>query len=212
MAEFWESNFKDKQSMWGYEPADVAVTTLDFFQKKGFKNILIPGFGYGRNAKIFSENGFNVTGIEISKTAINIATKQFDKDIKIYHGSVTEMPFDTIQYDGIFCYALIHLLNQKDRAKLISDCFNQLKPGGYMVFVAISTSDRSYGKGKLLDKDLYLTKHGVALFFYNEDSITEAFKDFGLMKTKEISEPTKHVENKQSQIFWEIVCKKPINL
>ena len=33
------------------------------------KDILIPGVGYGRNAKVFIDNGINVTGIEISKTA-----------------------------------------------------------------------------------------------------------------------------------------------
>ena len=78
---------------------------------------MIPGIGYGRNAKVFIDNGINVTGIEISKTAINLARKQ-RIDINIYHGSVTELPFDNKLYDGIFCYALIHLLN-KYRAKEI---------------------------------------------------------------------------------------------
>src|SRR5690606_41449533 len=59
--------------MWGEEPAEVTLEVNSLFLENNFTNILIPGFGYGRNAKIFIENGFNVTGIEISETAIAIS-------------------------------------------------------------------------------------------------------------------------------------------
>ena len=42
------------------------------------------------------------------------------------------MPFDTNLYDGIFSHALLHLLNEQEE-RFIKDCYNQLKPGGYMV-------------------------------------------------------------------------------
>lgn len=42
------------------------------------------------------------------------------------------MPFDNKSYDGIFSHALLHLLNEQEREKFIKDCYNQLKPGGYM--------------------------------------------------------------------------------
>jgi len=134
MTEFWESSFIEKQTMWGFEPSDSVIFTKDFFLEKKIKDILIPGIGYGRNAKVFIENGINVTGIEISKTAIELARKSGLDDISIYHGSVTDMPFESKLYDGIFCYALIHLLNNHERKKFIKDCYNQLKPNGYMIF------------------------------------------------------------------------------
>jgi SAM-dependent methyltransferase len=91
--EFWESNYIEKQTMWGFEPANSAIVTKDFFIKEKIADILIPGIGYGRNARIFLDNGINVTGIEISKTAIDLAKIQ-NNNIPIYHGSVTDMPFD----------------------------------------------------------------------------------------------------------------------
>src|SRR5690606_9841344 len=110
-----------------------------------------------------------VTGIEISETAIELAHKHYGDDVKVHHGSVSAMPFDYELYDGIFCYALIHLLNEKERIKLTSDCYTQLKPNGYMVFVAISKNDAMYGDGKEVSKDRFETKHGVKLFFYDSD-------------------------------------------
>ncbi|PRY05328.1 methyltransferase family protein [Pontibacter ummariensis] len=98
--------------MWGFEPADSAIATLNLFRENRLNKILLPGFGYGRNAKIFTDAGLKVTGIEISETAIDLAKKHYGDDVRVYHGSVSAMPFDQELYDGIFCYALIQLLNQ----------------------------------------------------------------------------------------------------
>lgn len=197
--EFWESAFIEKQEMWGFDPANSAILTKDFFLQKSVKNILIPGIGYGRNAKIFRDNGITVTGIEISKTAIEMAEKHYGTDITIYHGSVTDMPFDNNQYDGIFCYALIHLLDSKERAKLIQDCYNQLTNGGYMVFTVISKGAPTYGKGKLVGRDRYEMFGGVNMFFYDRESIDAEFSNAGLFEVTDITE---------NYPFFLIKCRK----
>ncbi|MEW5897535.1 MAG: class I SAM-dependent methyltransferase [Nanoarchaeota archaeon] len=208
MEEFWESSFRDKKTMWGFESADSAIAALNLFRENRLDKILIPGFGYGRNAKIFTDAGFKVTGIEISETAIDLAKKHYKDDVRVYYGSVSDMPFDQEIYDGIFCYALIHLLNKEERIKLISDCYNQLKSGGYMVFVAISKNDATYGGGEKLSKDRFKTKHGVQLFFYDSDSIEEEFGKYGIIESKEIDEPAKNMGKRPSQKFWLITCRK----
>ncbi|WP_288884084.1 class I SAM-dependent methyltransferase [Pedobacter panaciterrae] len=200
--EFWESAFGEKQEMWGFEPAKSAVLTKDFFVQKSLKNILIPGIGYGRNAQIFKENGITVTGIEISKTAIEMARKHYGTDMIIHHGSVTDMPFDKNQYDGIFCYGLIHLLDSSEREKLILDCFNQLSENGYMVFTGISKEAHTYGQGKFISKDRYEIYDGVNMYFYDRESIHAEFDQAGLFEITEISE---------NQPFFLIKCKKGDN-
>ncbi|TWJ03197.1 methyltransferase family protein [Mucilaginibacter frigoritolerans] len=197
--EFWESSFSEKQEMWGFEPSHSAVLTKDFFVEKAVKNMLIPGIGYGRNAQTFKENGITVTGIEISKTAIEMARKHYGKEMTIYHGSVTDMPFDNCLYDGIFCYALIHLLDSNERQKLIADCYNQLATNGYMVFTVISKDAPTYGKGKLLSEDRYELFGGVNMFFYDKESIHKEFNHAGLFEITEITE---------NYPFFLIKCRK----
>lgn len=200
--EFWEASFIEKQEMWGFEPSNSAVLTKDFFVQKSVKSILIPGIGYGRNAQIFRDNGISVTGIEISRTAIEMGRKHFGTDMVVYHGSVTDMPFDNCQYDGIFCYALIHLLDSSERAKLIRDCYTQLATNGYMVFTAISKGAATYGKGKFVSKDRYEIFDGVTMFFYDRESIHAEFGKAGLFETTEV------VENFP---FFLIKCRKSCN-
>jgi 2-polyprenyl-3-methyl-5-hydroxy-6-metoxy-1,4-benzoquinol methylase len=197
--EFWETNFIEKKEMWGFEPSHSAILTKDLFVQKSIKNILIPGIGYGRNAQIFRDHGIAVTGIEISKTAIEMARKHYGTDMTIYHGSVTDMPFDSSLYDGIFCYALIHLLDSSEREKLIRYCYGQLSKNGYMVFTAISKEAHTYGKGKLVSKDRYEIFDGVKMFFYDRESIHVEFDKAGLFEITEINE---------NYPFFLIKCRK----
>lgn len=199
MTEFWEANFIEKQEMWGFEPSHSALLTKDFFVEKAVKNVLIPGIGYGRNAQIFKDSGMKITGIEISETAIEMARKHYGTDMTIHHGSVVDMPFDNNQYDGIFCYALIHLLDSKEREKLVRDCYNQLSDNGYMVFTALSKEADTYGKGKFISNDRYEVFDGVKMFFYDNESIHAEFENAGLLEITEVNE---------NYPFFLIKCKK----
>lgn len=207
MTEFWEASFIENQLMWGFEPSDSAILTKDFFLEQNVKDILIPGIGYGRNAKVFMDNGMHVTGIEISETAIDLA-RQEGLDIPVFHGSVTDMPFENKLYDGIFCYALIHLLSNHEREKFIQACYQQLKPNGYMIFTTISKEAPMFGKGKQLGKNYFEIMEGLKMFFYDADSIRAEFGKYGLTEVAEIVEPHKNMAHKPPFKFSMITCKK----
>ena len=200
--EFWECSFVEKQEMWGTEAAQSAVFAKDFFLERNIRDILIPGFGYGRNGRIFVDNGFKITGIEISKTAIELARKYFGADTIVYHGSVNDMPFDNYNYGGIFCYALIHLLDADERAELIQHCYDQLVEGGYMIFTSVSKQASIYGKGEEIGTERFAMFGGVNMFFYDFDSIHAEFDHYGLMEIREVEE---------NFPFYLIICQKRNN-
>jgi cyclopropane fatty-acyl-phospholipid synthase-like methyltransferase len=199
MTEFWEQAFQDKQEMWGWEPTQSALLTAELFARNGYKTILIPGIGYGRNAAPFVKLGMEVSGIEISEAAIRLASKQFGDAIQIHHGSVTDMPFDNHLYDGIYSHALIHLLDEKKRKELIAACYKQLNENGLMVFTTITRQASTYGQGIPISKDRFEQFGGVKLFFYDKDTILKDFEKFGLL---EISELTENFP------FYLIICQK----
>lgn len=199
MTEFWEQAFKSNQEMWGWEPAKSAAPAKDIFVANGIRDVLIPGIGYGRNAKIFLENGMQVTGIEISQTAIDIAKKHFGNGLPVYHGSVAEMPFDNHVYDGIFCYALLHLLNHDERIKLINDCFNQLASNGVMIFTTITKQAQIYGQGSCIGKERFEMFGGIKMFFYDRETIKEEFENAGLPEIREVQDVYP---------FYFIICRK----
>jgi SAM-dependent methyltransferase len=206
-AEYWESRFRDEGLMWKFEPSDSAVATVNLFKKENINEILIPGFGYGRNGLLFLQTGLDVTGIEISFSAIKLARENGIK-CNIYHGSVTSMPFDDRKYEGIFCYALIHLLNKNERRKFLKSCADQLKPGGIMVFTLATTQNGLFGKGKCISKNRFELSKGLAAYFYDSDAIISEFSDYGIIDCHDIIEPMKFMDGNETIILKYVVCRK----
>ena len=205
MTEFWEAAFNKKQLMWGLEPTASALFARDYFARMGVREVLIPGVGYGRNVKAFLEHGMSVTGIEIAETAIALARSRLGLQIPIYHGAVANMPYDSRQYDGVFCYGLIYLLDGDGREKLIRDCHRQLTPGGHMIFTVISKKAPMYGQGARLGDDWYERLPNLKMYFYDAESVQREFGPYGLVEVSELDEPA---PNGESLPFINAVCKK----
>ena len=206
MAEIWEQAFVRHQMIWGTEPTRSAVLAAEQFEKRGVHDVLIPGVGYGRNAVPFLDRGMAVTGIEVSETAIAIARTEMKLTIPIHHGSVTEMPFDDRQYDSVFCFGLLYLLDASGRAKLLRDCTRQLAAGGQMVFTVISKEAPMFRQGTKIGDDWYETAPGMRLFFYDADSIQRELGGHGSIELTKIDEP---MPDGSLRPFLHVVCTKP---
>jgi SAM-dependent methyltransferase len=207
MNEYWESRFRYEGAMWKFEPSDSAIYALNLFKTEKIKEILIPGFGYGRNALLFIDNGLIVTGIEISGSAIELARSN-GISCTIHHGSVTSMPFDNKQYEGIFCYALLHLLTKSERRFFLKSCFCQLKPGGLMLFTLASRQTSLFGCGKKIAKDRYEIAKGLKVYFYDSDSVIKEFSEFGFIEQKDIEEPVKFMDGEEPVKLKLVICRK----
>ena len=210
MTEYWESRFKNEGEMWKSEPSDSAKNALRIFKNARIDQILIPGFGYGRNARLFIDNGFKVTGIEISRSAIELARAD-GIECKIHYGSVNSMPFDDEKYKGIFCYALIHLLNKPERRRFLVSCYKVLIKNGLMVFVIATKDTGLFGSGKILSRNRYEIAKGLKVYFYDSDSVLKEFSDFGLIEYKDFEEPVKFMKGEEPVKLKYVVCKKNVN-
>lgn len=205
MTEFWETVFSAKKAMWGPNPTASAILAGERFARAGVKRVLIPGFGYGRNAKVFLDHGMSVEGIEISATAIALARSELLLEVPIHHGSVLDMPFDAATYDGIYCFGLLYLLNAEGRAKFIRDCHRQLEGGGLMEFTVISKEAPMYGEGPKLGEDWYERHPGLPMFFYDDDSVRRELGAFGLVDLQRIEEP---MPSGEPMPFIHAICRK----
>jgi SAM-dependent methyltransferase len=189
MEQFWNTAFTEKQVMWGDAPTLSASRASASFAEAGVREVLIPGVGYGRNARAFLDRGMAVTGIEIAPAAIALARSALGLAIPIHEGSVTDMPFDRSLYGGIFCHGLIYLLDPAARAKLIADCYRQLVPGGQMIFTVIATTAPMYGEGARLGDNWFERAPGLPMFFYDPAAVQREFGAHGLVACTAIDEP-----------------------
>ena len=106
---------------------------VDFKAFKG-KRILELGCGIGLDLAKFAEGKANVTGIDLSQTAIDLAKKYFQyRDLKgdfiMANGEALEYPdksFDVVYAHGVLQYTA-------DTQKMVDEAFRVLKPGGEFI-------------------------------------------------------------------------------
>lgn len=151
----------------------------------------------------------SVTGIEISETAIALARSRLGLEIPIVHGSVTDMPFDRRQYDGIFCFGLVYLFDARGREKLIQDCYRQLTPGGHMIFTVISKRAPMYGQGLRLGSDWYERLPGLPMYFYDAASVRREFDPYGLVELSETGGGTRGDAETHRFVGLRLVAREP---
>lgn len=207
MSGFWESLFADKGALWDFYPSDSALIALNLFQKRNLNKILIPGIGYGRNAKPFYDAGFDITGIEISKAAIDLA-KENQLNFKIHHGSLTDMPFDNDAFDAVFCYATLHLFNPHERHHILKSCYNQLSSNGLMFFSIVSCESMINFSGKQIDKDIIQLENGLKVTFYDLKRVEEEFKIYNIIEIEKIDEPIKFAKDQKPLHCINVICQK----
>ncbi|MCF8359483.1 MAG: class I SAM-dependent methyltransferase [Prolixibacteraceae bacterium] len=207
MKEFWENLFQEREMIWGDQPADSAIITADSFYKNHFSEVLIPGIGYGRNIGPFAEKGILVTGIEISCNALEILKKQYP-EAETYCSSVLDFPNADQKYDGIYCYALLHLFNFFERKKLLKTYYEQLNKGGEMVFAVIAIESPLFKTGRKIGKNRKRLYNELNVFFYDNQSIEQEFSGIGLSEYHDMDEPVKFLPDKPVMKFKYIICKK----
>jgi 2-polyprenyl-3-methyl-5-hydroxy-6-metoxy-1,4-benzoquinol methylase len=191
--EYWNNRFLDKGRIWGNRPSKTAIYALSLFKKYDIKKILIPGAGYGRHIKFFSLHKYQVTGIEISGTGINIA-KEDNVNSKLILGSVLDMPFNNEIYDAIFCYNLLHLLLEKQRISFIKKCFDQLRVEGFAFFTVFSELEKSFGKGTKIEENTFESKPYRPTHYFTEQDLKKHFNAFSIIETNIIKEKENHGE------------------
>ena len=207
MKDYWNGRFIREGQIWGDMPSRSAEYALELFQRNGVRRMLVPGAGYGRNTRLFSSNGFEVVGIEISEEAFRIA-KKFDEKAKFYNRSVFDMPHDG-EYDALYCFNLLHLFLESERALLLSRCREKLREGGFAFFVVFSELEKSFGKGRRLEHNTFESKPGRAAHYFTEGDLLEHFRDFSLIESGIMEDTESHGEEGfHRHMLRYIFCRK----
>lgn len=182
MQTYWSKRFAQEGMIWGTQPSQTAEMALKLFQQHQVKRLLIPGIGYGRNSKLFTETGMEVDGIELSSEAVELA-RNWNPEARVFHGSILDMPFSEDLYDGIYCYDVIHLFLENDRKQLIDNCIRQLKAGGVLYFTCFSELDRDFGIGKEIERNTYEVKQDKVVHFFTEEELFNSFKELSIQES-----------------------------
>jgi len=181
--------------------------------------ILEIGCGAGNNLWPLAKEGFQVYGIDGSKTAINLAIQQFNEYGLIgrfYQQDFTdEYPFENDFFDLVIDRGALTCVSFDSATSAISHIFRVMKKGGHFFFNPYSSNHSSYRNDQKHASDNYIettsgTIAGVGkICFYDYELVQLLFKNhfWELRQIKELiyydylDEDNMHAE-------WEVVAEK----
>jgi 2-polyprenyl-3-methyl-5-hydroxy-6-metoxy-1,4-benzoquinol methylase len=205
--EYWDGRYASEGKIWGESPSQSAHEALKLFLANHIQSVLVPGSGYGRNTKLFSADGLNVTGIEISETAYKIAI-QFDPRSKFYRGTVLDMSFDHRPYDAIYCFNVLHLFRLPERELFLRQCLARLKPMGLAYFTVFSNKESTFGQGNETEPNTFESRPNRPVHYFTGDDLDRHFQDFKIIKIGTITDPEDHGGQAHVHILRYIFVRK----
>lgn len=140
MKNLWEDLYSKKQeeAMMKF-PFPVVMELANFYTKKypNMKpediNVLEIGCGSGSNIKYLAELGYNVYGIDISKTAVNYAKQSFiQSNLKGYieTASVDKLPFQDEFFHIVIEHGVLMCVYEDIYIKAIDEIYRVMTRGG----------------------------------------------------------------------------------
>ena len=148
------------------------------------KNVLDLGIGEGQNSIPLSELGYNITGIDSSKKALEIC-KNSSSNIKLFEGDIRNFNIEQNKYDFIMSRCVLHFLHKNDVYDIIKNIKNNLKPNGLVYISVFSTDDPSL-KFKIRTPDFDTLENNIFYkvlddtysSYFSKDEILKLFSDF----------------------------------
>ena len=179
--ERWNLKYEGTTYIYGKEPTAFLKEKLSLL-KKG--KALVLAMGEGRNAVYLAENGFDVTGVDISEVGIEKCERLAEERGVVVNSIVA----DLTDYDmGKEQYDLITNFYFYDKS-ILAGVIESLRPGGIFIFETYSRDHPKHSKFGPKNPD-YLVKPNELLeifkslrILYYEDTVTEL--DEGMHKGK----------------------------
>ncbi|MFC2083587.1 class I SAM-dependent methyltransferase [Bacteroidota bacterium] len=198
------SNIPLEKIPWNMEiPPDILQEIIKTQKIKPCKVIEL-GCGTGNYVRYFSSRGFEATGVDFSKKAIEIAVNLAAKEKKICEFIVSDVLDDlsevTDTYDFAFDWELLHHIFPENREKYINNVCRLLKPRGKYLSVSFSEKSPQFGgEGKYRRTPL-----NTVLYFSSEEEIELLVKPlFKILEIKTIEIKGKFAPHKAVYAFLE---------
>jgi SAM-dependent methyltransferase len=221
----WEREYQNPKLV--TKKGEPQADTLRFFKflkkKEDFKlfskNILDLGSGTGRNSNYLSEKGNSVIGIEISKTALNLAKERASAlgvSVDFRLGDIGEKyDIDDDSIDVILDVTSSNSLNESGREIYLNECNRVLKSGGYM-FVRALCKDGNKNVKELLKKnpgkeyDTYTLKEiGLTERVFSREHIVKMYgKFFKILSLEKKTSYTAYNSKLYKRDYWLLYLKK----
>lgn len=146
--------------------SEVAGTFLENLSANN--SILDLGCGSGRDAKIFSEKGYRVVGVDLSYKMLEVARKEAPL-ASFIQLDMRELTFNNETFGGVWAVASLLHLPKTDISQCLNECNRVLKKEG-IIYISVKV-----GEGKEFKPDTRYDENAFKFYSYFQSEEMENY-------------------------------------
>ncbi len=189
----WEKIYKEKGKYFETPHPDINEF-VELLKKNNAKKILDFGSGTGRHVAYLAKKGFDVVGMDISKTGIMMTKKWLiGEKLKaklIIRDIAKPIPFPDGFFDGVISTQVIHHGKRRTVSNTIKEIARTTRSGG-IIFITVPiykgySNKRPGWKMKKIAERTFLPldgqEKGLIHYFFIPNEFKESFPEFKILK------------------------------
>ena len=175
------------------EACDFIDTLIESLQPAPGSRILDLGCGAGRHSKHLASKGFNVTGLDLAASSIQIARYAENESLQFYQHDM-RVPFGRRYFNYVFNFftSFGYFETDEENYTVMGNIANALKPGGVVMMdylnVAYSEQRIVPKEEKIIDGVIYhITRFSDEKHFFKKIVVDNIQKDGPLTYTEKVA-------------------------
>ena len=188
---YWEKCWQEENLQDLYRFIDgyyqLKSDEIDFFKRNGIVKVCDAACGFGAYSLAFASNGFEVSAFDISKSAVEIATKALQKYnldiIELKTAGILNTGYDDASFDGVNAHAVLDHLTSEDAKCALKELFRITRPDGLVMVSFDIPEEEDFTEDHILLEDGTMqytcdSRCGMLFHPYDWKEIAELTKDF----------------------------------
>ena len=167
------------------EPNPFAFKLIQLYNSVDKPKLLELGCGDGRDLKLFIENGFDVSAVDIATKSIEKLKEKFGNKANISCQDIKNLDFANNSFDIIYAHLTLHYFTDKDTSYIFNKIYDLLKINGIFFVKCKSNKDRlcNDSQGKKIADNIYFRGH--IRHFFSLDYLKSKLNKFNIIEIGE---------------------------
>jgi SAM-dependent methyltransferase len=192
--DYWDARFRERGRLWGDEPSLAGRRAAAFCRSMRIAleppgqplRVLLPGCGYGRNARCLAEDDTQVVAVDSSPAALALTVPH--PHVTYVRADATALPFRTAAFDAVIALHLFHLLDVEERRRACREWRRLCRRGAMLAVSVFAVEDADWGRGDCVEPDTWQREDGKRTHFFTEEALREAFSAFQITEVDRCNE------------------------
>jgi SAM-dependent methyltransferase len=176
----WEEHYRSGATLWRGSPYPLPELEIG-------SRVLDLGCGTGSTVIKAAEKGHEVTGLDISPSALEIASGRISErglKAELIEMDITEPVIDMEKYDLVLSHYVLGALDREGRERASKNIGKWLKEGGLLSFEDLAVDDIRDGKGKEIEDGTFRKGSGIIQHFFTLEELEVTFSDLDTVEMK----------------------------